>query len=161
MSGQINPSSTDDLLPREQMLSMSGLAFLVGIQDGKYPLPPIAKTLNFWFHEIAFGKVALRGAPEFSGFNLLGGTHGGWYATVLDSSLACAVQSTLPQGSVYTTLELKLNIIRSIPMGMTVEATSQCQHTGRSTGISSGEIRGVEDGRLYATGSTTCFIMTP
>jgi len=39
------------------------------------------------------------------------------------------------------------------------EAIGTAQHVGRSTGIAIGEIRGVEDGKLYATGSTTCIVM--
>lgn len=73
--------------------------------------------------------------------------------------MACAVMTRVPKGSVYTTLEYKVNILRPIPPGTLIEATAQVQHAGRSTGISNGEIRGVEDGKLYATGSTTCIIM--
>ncbi len=64
-----------------------------------------------------------------------------------------------PKRSTYTTLEFKPNITRAIPLGMLVEAIGTIQHSGRSTGVANGEIRGVEDGRLYATGSTTCLIM--
>jgi uncharacterized protein (TIGR00369 family) len=73
--------------------------------------------------------------------------------------MACAVMTKVPKGSVYTTLEYKINILRPIPLGMEVEAIGVAQHVGRSTGIANGEIRGVEDGRLYATGSTTCIVM--
>ena len=73
--------------------------------------------------------------------------------------MACAVMTIVPKGSYYTTLEYKVNIVRSIPIGMQVRATGTVQHAGRSTGVSVGELRGVEDGKLYATGSTTCIIM--
>ena len=85
--------------------------------------------------------------------------HGGWYGTLLDSAMACAVMTRVPKGSVYTTLEYKINILHSIPLGTEIACVGTCQHAGRSTGIAVGEIRGVEDGRLYATGSTTCIIM--
>ena len=74
--------------------------------------------------------------------------------------MACAVQTTLPRGKGSTTLEFKVNILRPIPMGMTVEAMGKVQHSGRSTGVAFGELRGKEDGRLYATGSTTCIVLT-
>ena len=73
--------------------------------------------------------------------------------------MACAVMTKVPKGSVYTTLEYKINILRSIPLGTEVRAIGQTQHVGRSTGVAIGEIRGVADDRLYATGSTTCIIM--
>ena len=73
--------------------------------------------------------------------------------------MACAVMTKVPQGSVYTTLEYKVNIIRPIPLGLEILAEGIASHAGRSTGVAEGTIRGVEDGKLYATGSTTCIIM--
>mgnify|MGYP000754528431 CR=1 FL=1 len=73
--------------------------------------------------------------------------------------MACSVMTRVPKGSVYTTLEFKINILRSIPLGMTIDCWGEIDHVGRSTGVAHGEIRGVEDGKLYATGSTTCIVM--
>ena len=73
--------------------------------------------------------------------------------------MACAVMTKVPRGSIYTTLEYKVNITRSIPIGLQVAARGWVQHVGLSTGVAAGEIRGVEDGKVYATGSTTCIIM--
>ena len=87
--------------------------------------------------------------------------HGGWYGTLLDSCMACAVMTKLPRGATYTTLEYKINITRAIPAGMEIVATGLVQHAGRSTGVANGEIRGAQDGKLYATGSTTCMIFAP
>lgn len=64
-----------------------------------------------------------------------------------------------PRGSVYTTLEYKINILRGLPLGMEIDCIGVTDHVGRSTGVAHGEIRGVEDGKLYATGSTTCIVM--
>lgn len=159
MSDLFYASSPDDLLTPAEMLSMPGIDFLRGILEGRYPAPPISKTLNYRLHAVEDGRVVFRGTPTFDAFNPLGTTHGGWYATILDSCVACAVQSRLPKGAGYTTLELKVNIIKSIPLGMEVDAIGICQHAGRSTGVASGEIRGVADGRLYATASTTCIVL--
>ena len=98
-------------------------------------------------------------SPEFNVTNPLGTVHGGWYGTLLDSAMACAVQTKVPRGSIYTTLEYKINILRSIPLGMEIECIGTTNHVGRSTGVANGEIRGIKDGKLYATGSTTCIIM--
>jgi len=78
---------------------------------------------------------------------------------LLDSCMACAVMTRVPQGSVYTTLEYKINILRPIPTGLVVQGIGKIDHSGRSTGVAHGEIIGLEDGKLYATGSTTCIIM--
>ncbi|WP_205859825.1 PaaI family thioesterase [Cochlodiniinecator piscidefendens] len=151
--------SPNDIPSQEQLLSMSGLEFMQGIMAGTIPRPPISDGLNYTLHSVEDGSVVFRGIPEFEHCNPMGSVHGGWYGTLLDSCMACAVMTKVPRGSVYTTLEYKININRPIPLGTEIEAIGKIQHAGRSTGIANGEIRGVEDGRLYATGSTTCIIM--
>jgi uncharacterized protein (TIGR00369 family) len=145
----------------EQTLSMSGLEFMQAVLDGKLSGAPISGPLDYYLHEVEAGRTAFRGTPDFHVTNPVGTVHGGWYGTLLDSCMACAVMTLVPKGSVYTTLEYKVNIIRPIPLGMEVEAVGTAQHTGRSTGVAVGEIRGVSDGKLYATGSTTCIVMKP
>ena len=151
--------SQDELLKPSQITEMSGLEFMAGMLDGSLPSPPIAQTLGYHLHSVEQGRVVFRGTPEFSCTNPMGTVHGGWYGTLLDSAMACAVMTGVPRGSVYTTLEYKINILRPIPLGTMVDCTGVTEHVGRSTGVSRGEIRGVENGKLYATGSTTCIVM--
>lgn len=150
-----------DLLGFDEMLSLSGLEFMQGILDGRFPQPPIAKTLNYHLHHVEEGSVAFRGVPEFDHMNPMGGVHGGWFGTIMDSALACSVMTLVPKGRFYTTLEYKVNITGALKLGTLVEARGHVQHMGKSTGVSHAELRGVKDGRLYATGSTTCMIMDP
>jgi len=145
----------------ETLLSMSGLDFMQGILDGTVSGPPIAALMNYWLDTVEPGRVVFRGTPQFASQNPMGTVHGGWYGTVLDSCMACAVMTLVSKGSMYTTLEYKINITRAIPVGMEVIAEGLIQHGGRTTGVANGEIRGAEDGKLYATGSTTCMIFTP
>ncbi|MFW8634114.1 PaaI family thioesterase [Cribrihabitans pelagius] len=148
-----------DLLTMQQITGLSGLEFMQGILEGGLPGPPIAETLGYRLAEVEEGRVVFRGTPEFAVTNPMGTVHGGWYGTLLDSAMACAVMTRVPRGSAYTTLEYKINILRPIPLGVTVDCTGLTDHVGRSTGVAHGEVRGVEDGRLYATGSTTCIVM--
>ncbi len=148
-----------DLATSATVLSMSGLAFMVAIRDGTLPQPPIGRVLNYVVTGVEDGRVTFTGTPTFDHVNPLGTVHGGWYGTLLDSCMACAVMTKVPKGSVYTTLEYKVNVVRAIPLGTQVEAIGTVSHAGRSTGVAEGVIRGVADGRLYATGSTTCLIM--
>ncbi|MEL6463518.1 MAG: PaaI family thioesterase [Pseudomonadota bacterium] len=148
-----------DLPSQDELLSMSGLDFMQGILDGTVPGPPIGHTLGYRLHAVSDGEVTFRGTPEFNVTNPMGTVHGGWYGTLLDSAMACAVMTKVPAGSVYTTLEYKINITRGIPLGHDIECTGRIDHAGRSTGVATGELRGVNDGKLYATGSTTCIIM--
>ncbi|WP_226779287.1 PaaI family thioesterase [Oceaniglobus trochenteri] len=151
--------SPDQLPDRDTILSMSGMEFMERVRDGKLPAPPIARALNYHVETVEPGRVVFRGTPGFEQMNPTGGIHGGWYGTLLDSCMACAVMTRVPKGSVYTTLEYKINITRAIPADTTILATGWLDHAGRSTGVAHGEIRGAEDDRLYATGSTTCLIM--
>ena len=151
--------SPEELPDMEATLARSGLEFMQDVRDGKLAGPPIGALMGFWPTLVEEGKTVFTGTPEFSTTNPMGTVHGGWYGTILDSCMACAVMKRVPKGSVYTTLEFKVNILRPIPLGTEVEAIGTCQHAGRSTGIANGEIRGVSDGKLYATGSTTCIIM--
>jgi uncharacterized protein (TIGR00369 family) len=144
-------------IPQETLLSMSGLEVMEAIRDGRLPSPPIALHLNYHVHAVEPGRVAFRGTPTRDVLNPMGSVHGGWYGTLLDSAMACAVMTTVPKGSFYTTLEYKVNIVRPIPVATGIEAVGHVQHAGRSTGVAAGEIRDLS-GRLYATGSTTCVI---
>lgn len=148
-----------DLLALSDVLKLSGLEFMQQILDGTTPGPPIGDTMGFALHVVEDGRIVFRGAPEFHVTNPMGTVHGGWYGTLLDSAMACAVMTKVPRGSVYTTLEFKINILRPIPLGLQIDCTGTIDHVGRSTGIAHGEIRCVEDDILYATGSTTCIVM--
>ena len=147
-----------DLATSETLLSMSGLAFMEAIRDGTLPQPPIGRVLNYVVTGVEDGRVTFTGTPTFDHVNPMGTVHGGWYGTLLDSCMACAVMTKVPQGSFYTTLEYKVNVVRAIPLGTEVQAIGTVSHAGRSTGVAEGVIRDA-NGRLYATGSTTCLIM--
>ena len=149
----------DDLPTMSETLSMSGLEFMQGVIAGTVARPPISALLNYSLDHVEDGKVAFRGTPDFNHTNPMGAVHGGWYGTLLDSCMACAVMTKVPKGSVYTTLEYKVNLTRNIPLGTEIIATGQTDHAGRTTAVAHGEIRGAIDGKLYATGSTTCLIM--
>lgn len=151
--------SLDELPDQGEVLSRSGLEFMRDVVAGRLAGPPIGATLGFWPVEVEEGRVRFEGCPGFDATNPLRGVHGGWYGAILDSCMACAVMTRVPKGSHYTTLEFKVNITRPIPLETRVHAIGEVQHAGRSTGVARGEIRGAEDGRLYATGSTTCIIM--
>jgi uncharacterized protein (TIGR00369 family) len=141
-------------------LSISGLDRVRGMRDGTLPGPPIGDTLGFRVTEAEAGRVVVEAVPGPAHANTTGQPHGGWYGAVLDTCMACAVLTMVPAGSGYTTLEYRVNVTRPVPLGMRVRAEGLVQHAGRSTGVARGEIRGAENGVLYATGSTTCLIMS-
>ena len=138
---------------------MSGLEFMQGILDGDISQPPLSAGMNYHLAEVSPGLAVFHGCPDFQQTNPMGAVHGGWYGTLLDSAMSCAVMTVTPKGSVYTTLEFKVNIMRALPLGREVSAEGVVAHGGRSTGIATGEIRDLETGKLYANGTATCIIM--
>ena len=150
-----------DVLSMAEILEIPGLDMMQGILEGIYPAAPIAKILNYKVHAVEKGKVVFRGTPNLETRNPMGTIHGGWYGTILDSAMACAVMTTLPAGKIQTTLEFKVNIIRSIPAGAQVDAIGTVEHSGKSTGVAVGSLVDVNTGKLYASSSTTCIVMTP
>ena len=143
---------------REQVAGKTGLQLFQAMLDGDLPGAPIGKLLDFILVEAEFGRVVFQGRPGLDHYNPMGSVHGGWFATLLDSALGCAVASALPAGKSYTTAELKVNIVRpltdKVPL---VRADAHVVHVGGRMATSEGRLTGA-DGKLYAHGSTTCFI---
>jgi uncharacterized protein (TIGR00369 family) len=144
--------------PRDQVAGKSGLEFFRAILAGELPAAPIGRTLDFILVEAEPGRVVFQGRPGPEHYNPMGSVHGGWFATLLDSALGCAVHSTLPPGKAYTTAELKINIVRpltdKVPL---VRAEGRVIHVGGRMATADGRLSG-PDGRLYAHASTTCFL---
>jgi len=135
-----------------------GLDVLHDMLAGRLPASPIAESLDFLLVHVGPGEATFQGRPGPRFFNPMGGLHGGWYATLLDSAVGCAVHSTMPPGRAYTTLELKINLVRAIgPEVTVVRAEGRTIHVGRQTATAEGKLVG-PDGRLYAHASTTCLI---
>jgi len=142
----------------EQIAGRSGLEIFTGMLQGELPAPPISETLDFFLVEAERGRVVFHGRPSGRIYNPLGTVHGGWFATLLDSAVACAVQSCLPAGKSYTTLELKVNIVRALTTKVPlVRAEGKVVHLGGQVATADGKLVG-PDNRLYAHASTTCLI---
>lgn len=142
----------------EQVAGKTGLEVFAMMLAGELPYAPIAQTLDFVLIEAAPGRTVFQGQPMQRHYNPLGSVHGGWFATLLDSAVGCAVHTTLAAGRGYTTAELKINIVRPlsdrVPL---VRAIGEVIHVGRRMATAEGRIVG-PDGKLYAHASTTCFL---
>lgn len=144
--------------PREVALSLDGLTFMQRMLAGEVPYAAIARTLDFLLIEVAAGRAVFQGTPGAKLLNPMGGIHGGWYATLLDSALGCAVHTMMPLGRAYTTAELSVNLVRAIPPSLPrVRAIGEVVHCGRQLATAEGRLVG-PDGTLYAHGTTTCLV---
>jgi uncharacterized protein (TIGR00369 family) len=142
----------------EQVRGRTGLQMLQAIFAGELPRPPIGDTLDFAPIRMEHGAAVFQGRPQRRHYNPLGSVHGGWYATLLDSALGCAVHSALPAGRGYTTLELKVNIVRALTDAVPlVRAEGKLIYLGRQVATAEARLVG-PDGKLYAHATTTCLI---
>ena len=145
-------------IPLDEVERVGGLAALRGTIDGTYPAPPISQVMRFWLREAEEGRVLFTGSPTEAYLNPLGGLHGGWAATIMDSALACCVMTTLRPGEGYTTVEFKVNLTRPVRAdGTEVACEGRVVSRGRTIATSEAFLRDGE-GRLLAHGTETCAI---
>jgi uncharacterized protein (TIGR00369 family) len=144
----------------QEARALSGLEFLRHVVAGKW-VAPIGSTLDYTLVEVDAGRAVFGMRPAEFHYNPIGSVHGGIYCTLLDSAMACAVHSTLPAGTGYTTVELKVNLVRPITKDTGyIRAEGRLVHAGKTTAIAEGRIID-EQGRLYAHATTTCMILAP
>lgn len=144
--------------PREKVFGMSGMEVFQAIFAGDLPAPPIGDTMDFIPIHMEPGIAIFQGRPQLRHYNPLGTVHGGWFCTLLDSALGCAVHTTLPAGKGYTTLEIKVNMLRALTDAVPlVRAEGKVIHVGRQVATAEGRIVG-PDGKIYAHATTTCMI---
>lgn len=138
--------------------ALTGLEQMQAMIRGELPFASIGQTMNFLLIEVEHGRAMFQGAPGPGHLNPMGGVHGGWYATLLDSALGCCVHAALPAGKAYTTLELKVNLVRALtPKVQRVRAEGRVIHLGGQTATADARLFG-PDGKLYAHASTTCLV---
>lgn len=142
----------------EQAAGKTGLEMMQALLRGELPQAPISRTLDFLLVEVEQGRAVFQGKPGPGQFNPMGGIHGGWYATLLDSALGCAVHTMMPAGRAYTTAELGVNLVKAIgPRVQRVRAEGKVLHCGRQLATAEARLYG-PDGTLYAHATTTCLV---
>ena len=142
----------------DQLAGMTGLELMQRMLDGELPYPPICQTMDFMLVDIGKGRAVFQGTPGPRLFNPLGTVHGGWFATLLDSALGCAVHPMMPQGRSYTTAELGVNLVKALtPKVPRVRAEGKVIHCGRQLATAEARLVG-PDGTLYAHATTTCLV---
>jgi uncharacterized protein (TIGR00369 family) len=151
-------AKTYGTVSNDQRKTMSGLEFVQGLADGSLPLNTIARTLGYDVTEAASGRVVVTAHPSDAHLNPAGTVHGGFSATLLDSCMGLAVQTTLEKGFGQTTLEFKISLVRPVtPETGAIKAEGVVLHRGRRIGTAEGRITD-SSGRLLAHGTTTCLI---
>jgi len=146
------------VVSRDLLSSEDGLSFVRGMMEGRHPHSPYADTMGFELVEVDEGRVVFAGWPSERYLNPIGVVHGGWTATILDSAMAHATQTTLMKGEGHTTIEMNVSYVRPVmPATQPVRCEARLIHRGGR--IATTEARLInEQGKLLAHGTETCLI---
>jgi len=137
---------------------MTGLEILQAMALGDLPGASITTTIPMTFVIIEEGRVLFHATANDSHLNPLGGVHGGFAATVLDSVTGCAVHTLLKAGVGYGTIDLNIKMIRPVPKNEKLIAEGKIINLSKSLGISEGTLKN-QEGKLLATATATCMII--
>jgi uncharacterized protein (TIGR00369 family) len=138
---------------------ISGREQMEAIRDGRLPRPPIAALFGFAVAEVGDGEVRFELTPDESMYNPIGAIHGGVVCTLLDTVVGCAFQTTLPAGTGYTSIELKVSYLRPIQAdGGVLTGHGWVTKRGRRVGFAEGDVRDA-DGKVVATGSGSLLVL--
>jgi len=148
----------DPLITARSLSQLSGLAALAAIRDGEVAPPPIASHFDFRIEDLRPGEIRFSCVPDESAYNPIGMVHGGLVCTLLDTVIGCAVHSTLPARTGYTSIELKVNYLRPVHLGAQLIARGWVVKPGRRVAFAEGEVLGA-DGKQVATGSGSLLII--
>jgi uncharacterized protein (TIGR00369 family) len=145
--------------PAHLVGTTSGLETARLALEGKLPTPPIVATLGISLVEVAEGRAVFEGSPAEWQYNQLATVHGGWLSALLDSALGYAVLTVLPAGRGFTTLDLHVRFVHAVTVAVSrLRVEAQVTHAGSRTVTAEGRIVG-PDGKVYATGTTSCLVL--
>ncbi|MEU4467491.1 PaaI family thioesterase [Streptomyces sp. NPDC024017] len=148
----------DPAISAEAAGRMAGIDFLREVQAGRLPRAPISCTVDFALDEVEPGRAVFSMTPGEEHYNPIGSVHGGVFATLLDSAAGCAVQSTLPQGVAYTSLDLTVKFLRPITVDTgPVRAIGTVVSKGRQTALAQAQLVDAKD-RLLAHATSSCML---
>lgn len=136
---------------------MSGMELLTCVIEGNCPAPAMATTIPMAIESISEGHATFSAVAGKQLLNPMGGVHGGFAATVLDSVTGCAVHSLLEPGESYATVDLNIKMLRPVPTGIKLSAVGHVIHKGRRLGVAEGSLTD-ENGKIYAHATATCMI---
>jgi uncharacterized protein (TIGR00369 family) len=155
----VSVSWSDPMALAEVGRTMPGIEFLRAIRDRTLPAPPIARLLDFNLVEVEPGHAVFELVPGEQHYNPIGIVHGGVAMTLLDSAMGCAVQTQMPAGGGYTTLEAKTHLVRPISSSTgRLRAIGKLLHLGKRVATAEGRLEDAQ-GKLYAHATTTCLIL--
>jgi len=140
-----------------EIQNLTGFELMKSMIEGKIPPAPIAETVPMKGVDVAKSYIKFLAKADKRHINPLGGVHGGFAATVLDSVTGCSVHTMLEAGVGYATVDINIKMIKPVPLDKELIAEGKVIHLSHNIGISEGTLKD-EDGKLYAHATATCII---
>lgn len=137
---------------------LSGLEALRQLKDGVFPRPSMAVTIPMDIMDVEKGGIEFKAVASDMHLNPMGGVHGGFAATVLDSAAGAAVHTMLGRGESYGTIDLNVKMLKPVPVGKELRARGKVIHMSKRLGISEATLTD-DDGKLYAHATSTCMVL--
>jgi uncharacterized protein (TIGR00369 family) len=157
----IQPAGKFGVVPVATAMQTDGLTFLRNMITQDYPAPPFAETSDIWLVMAEHGRVVFEALPAQRFLNPLGTIHGGWFSTLLDSAMGCAVHSLLKPGHRYTTVDMTVSFVRAVlPTTGKLTCEGKIIHSGSRIATCEGRVTDAA-GKLIAHGTETCLILNP
>ncbi len=136
---------------------VAGIDYLRAVLRGEYPSPPMCETLPMRYTRIDDGLVEMVATASVEHMNTLGGVHGGFAATLIDTVTGSVVLSKMQPGESYTTISLELKMLRPLPLDEPVYARGSLVNISRRLAVAEGVVRNAE-GKVVAQGSSGCMV---
>lgn len=150
----------DPIAAAQQGAALAGIDYLRAMMEGELPPPPISRLFGFSLVEVGEGFAHFAGTPDQSAYNPIGMVHGGTICTLLDSAIGCAVQTQLPAGVGYTSIDLTVNYLRPVHAGVRISAIGTVVKPGRR--VAFGEAKVLDPaGKFLATATGSCLVIAP
>ena len=135
----------------------SGIEILHKIMEGKLPPPSMADTMHMKLVRVEKGQAVFQARAGDQHLNPMGGVHGGFAATVLDSATGCAVHTMLDPGDSYGTVDLNVKLLKPVPVGVMLQAEARVIHCSKRLGVADALLKDAQ-GCVYAHGTASCLI---
>jgi uncharacterized protein (TIGR00369 family) len=151
------------VLPQEVWDRTPGLEMMRAWQRRELPRAPLSSLVGSEVVDAGEGAFSCR-IPASQWFCTAGATfYGGAVALLADHAMGGAVHTTVPAGTSWATLDLKVHFLRPVqPDGRPLEARANVLHRGRTIAVTAAEVVGA-DGKVVAlaNGSSTILADRP
>jgi len=134
---------------------MNGIDVMQALVEGKFPIPSISETIPMKLVTVEKGRCVFEANATEKHLNPMGGVHGGFAATVMDSATGCAVHTMLEAGMGYGTIDLNVKMLRPVPLNTLLYGEGKVLNMSKSLGVSEATLKDA-NGKLYAHSTATC-----